>query len=562
MDLDIPDPGDEVLGQRLEQHLEALRKGDHPEPADPELARLAPIVERLHQLSGQLTASTVAAAADPTGPPQTTAHYAPPVPPPQPGPVGKFQVVRPLGRGGQALTVLAFDPDLRRHVVLKLFHSATSTFEQEAVLGEGRALARVRSPYVAQVYSAERHDGLPYLVVEYIPGEDLAHRQRRQPFDIPAALELVGRLAKGLSAVHACGLLHRDIKPANVLIGEDGRPRLVDFGLASGIATGDPGSVAGTLAYMAPEQARGEIERIDARSDLFGLGAVLYELLTGAPPYRAATQAELWDAARAGEIEPVQQRRPGLPAFVGELCQCCLAKDPSGRFASAAELAGAIRRYQRRPARRRALILAGATAALLLGAAVLWPFAFRQRPPDPAPTPGVKAPDDTPDNRPHQPKAPVLRRDFPLAVALVGARFDRARKLHTLANGQTLHFRIKVGRACRVGIWNTLASGKIIQLFPNDRDPDNALRPGQIHHWPRVAGQSIRARTSTAKEIVHIVASTAPWPAVRGRKVGPFDVFASAEEQANLRGMLRELELVDDQRAVAEEVLSLQVLPR
>jgi serine/threonine protein kinase len=175
---------------------------------------------------------------------------------------------------------------------------------------EGRALARVRSPYVAQCYSAERQDDVPYLVVEYIPGQDLVRHTRADPLNPYQALELTRQLADGLAAVHACGLLHRDLKPANVLIGEDGRPRLVDFGLAVPFASEELARVSGTLAYMAPEQARGEMERIDARTDLFGLGAILYALLTGRPPYRAECRSALLKAASEGIVEPPRQLNP------------------------------------------------------------------------------------------------------------------------------------------------------------------------------------------------------------------------------------------------------------
>src|SRR5262249_12790859 len=150
---------------------------------------------------------------------------------------------------------------LQRHVVLKLYHAARNEAQQEAVLREGRALARVRSPYVAACYAADRHEGVPYLVLEYIPGRNLAAEHRARPLTPAQALELVRQLAEGLAAVHACGLLHRDLKPGNVLVGDDGRPRLVDFGMAVGLIQDDLVGISGTVPYMAPEQARGEAER-------------------------------------------------------------------------------------------------------------------------------------------------------------------------------------------------------------------------------------------------------------------------------------------------------------
>jgi serine/threonine protein kinase len=301
---------------------------------------------------------------------------------PVPASFGKFQVVRVLGGGGQASTLLALDPDLRCHVVLKLYHRARNPEEQEVVLREGQALARVRSPYVAQCRGVERQDGVPALVVEYVPGRDLKAQQKARPLGVNEALELTRQLAEGLAAVHACGLLHRDIKPGNVLVGDDGRPRLVDFGLAVPAASAELAGVSGTLAYMAPEQARGEAERIDSRTDVYGLGAVLYELLAGRPPHQGNSREELLRAARAGDVVPPRQVNSRVPRAVNDLCLRCLAKDPAQRFASAAEVAGAVRRLQWRRRLRWPL----AAAALLLAALVavlpvvsrLWPSTATQ----------------------------------------------------------------------------------------------------------------------------------------------------------------------------------------
>jgi tRNA A-37 threonylcarbamoyl transferase component Bud32 len=262
--------------------------------------------------------------------------------------IGKFEVVRPLKQGGQASALLAFDPDLKRHVVLKLYRDARTPEAQETVLREGQALARVHSPYVAQCFGVERYEGVPYLVVEYIPGLDLAEQQRSRPLAIVSALEIAGHLAEGLAAVHACGLLHRDIKPANVIIGDDGQPRLVDFGVAATLASDSLRGISGTSPYMAPEQARGLVERIDQRTDLFGLGALLYELLTGRPPYRGATDDEVLAAARVGEVTPPKELNRQVLEPLNELCMRCLARDPDNRFPSATALREAIRSCQRR----------------------------------------------------------------------------------------------------------------------------------------------------------------------------------------------------------------------
>jgi hypothetical protein len=254
--------------------------------------------------------------------------------------------------------------------VLKVYHSARTAAEQETVLREGQALARVRSPYVARCYGVERQGDVPALVVEYVPGRNLREQQRVRPLDVGQALELVRQVAEGLAAVHACGLLHRDLKPDNVILGDDGRPRLVDFGLAAPLSSADLSLRCGTLPYMAPEQARGESERMDGRADVYGLGAVLYELLTGRPPHQGATKEEVLRAACAGDVVPARQLNRRIPRAVNDLCQCCLAKDPTQRFASAAELAGSVRRLQGR-LRWRLPLAATAAALVLLGLAAI-----------------------------------------------------------------------------------------------------------------------------------------------------------------------------------------------
>jgi hypothetical protein len=382
---------DEALGRQLEQYLDSLRPGaplrgpaEAPSPVAPsagtDFEGLRPVVESLSGLCDYLEASAPAEGepdatrdASGTGDPE---EFPGRNPEPAPQLVGKYEVIRPLGQGGQASALLAFDPDLRRHVVVKRYHAARSSLEQEAILKEGQALARVKSPYVAQCYSAERAEGDPFLVVEYVPGKSLAEAWRERPCDLDRALRLVGCLAEGLSAVHTCGLLHRDIKPANVVLGDDGLPRLVDFGLTSPLAGEDLRRILGTLPYMAPEQARGECERIDVRSDIYGLGAVLYELLTGRPPHRGHDRAALWHEVREGKVVSPAQRTPQVPAVVSELCLRCLAADPAQRFASASELAEAVHRLERQ--RRRPWWRAPRTVLLAVAVAALFSvFAWR-----------------------------------------------------------------------------------------------------------------------------------------------------------------------------------------
>jgi predicted Ser/Thr protein kinase len=534
--------------------------------------------------------------------------------------IDKYQIVRALGDGGQAIAYLAFDPDLKRQVVLKVYHAARTPAEQEMVLKEGQALARVRSGYVAQCYSAERHDSVPYLVMEYIPGKSLAELQRDRPPELDRSLELVGQLAEGLSAVHACGLLHRDIKPSNAIVGDDGLPRLVDFGLAEPLASAALARVSGTIPYMAPEQARGESDRIDARTDLFALGAVLYELLTGRPPYLGETRQDLLSQACTGDVVPPRERNPKIPAAVNTVCMRCLAKAPGDRFASAADLAEAVRGCRRRGwrgldlafrlGRYRFRLAIGAAAVLLL---LLTPLAVRvgrsprqpeevvalkleqrEEPPgrpEPAPTGGVGGHED---RRPapaamrpmtlaqkttgarHPVNGSLLRQDFALRVTPVHGTLSADGKL-VLKQGEALALTVESERAAYLGVWFVRPDGTAVQLLPNDREADAqvaAKRPRTVpQQGDGTAGVSetvTAGAPSTGLEYVQVRAATrsldAPKPAAPAGPRHPFPLFTTPEDRKAIREFLLQPPRVDGTprqgegpTAVSEVVVPLQV---
>jgi hypothetical protein len=490
---------------------------------------------------------------------------------PNPVHVGKYEIVRPLGGGGQATAWLAFDPDLRRQVVVKLYHAARTPEEQERVLKEGQALARVHSRYVAHCNSAERHDGTPYLVMEYIPGKNLVELQAGQPLDVDRALELTAQLAEGLASVHACGLLHRDLKPSNVLVGDDGVPRLVDFGLAEPLAGEGLSRVSGTLPYMAPEQARGDGQHIDARSDIFGLGAVLYEMLTGGPPYRATDRRDLLREARDGDLEPPVERRPKMPKSVNALCLRCLAREPADRFSSAAELAGAARRCRsgwtgfdflvRLGPFKLRLAIAVAAALLLLAPLTLW----KMRPPgdaeryavvvrhegEPVAQPPAPAQRDDGAEAPrlktavqeakHPADRRALRQDFAIAVTSADGRPFSAADT-AFAKGNKLSLRIELAKDAYVGAWAVNADGSVVQLFPNDHEPDNHLKAGRPHTIPTPEPGLAADDAARGKEYIHVVASTAPWSPPhtlqRATELGTFPSYTRLVEKRELQQVL------------------------
>ena len=252
--------------------------------------------------------------------------------------VGKYQIVRRFSEAsGQAAAYLAFDPDLERHVVLKRYHGRSGEAE------EGRALAKVVSLYVARCHGIERIDGEAYLVVEYVPGRNLAEVRRDGPLNLAQVVRILAQLAEGVAAVHARGLIHRDIKPANVILHDDGSPRLVDFGLAAHLGGGRLRGWSGSPPYMAPEQARAEWDRIDFRTDVFGLGGVLYKLMTNHEPHAGSTVTEVLEHAKKADITPPRQLDPTIPAPVEAVCLKALAAAPENRYTTAPEFAAALR---------------------------------------------------------------------------------------------------------------------------------------------------------------------------------------------------------------------------
>jgi serine/threonine protein kinase len=273
-----------------------------------------------------------------------------------------YDLIRKLSQGGQARTYLVRDRALERLVVLKRYHGITSAARRQVVLNEGRALARIRSPFVAKCYGVETRGNEIDLIVEYVPGRPIAELTADERADLRRCVRLVVQVAGGLAEVHVSGVLHRDVKPENIILGDDGMPRLVDFGLAVPVAHGARNEISGSPRYMAPEQARGQGERVDARTDVYGLGAVLYYLLTGQPPHDGNTVDETLERAREALIVPPRRRNPRIPRTLEWICLKAMAVDPQARFQSAVALRSALRAY----------VLTQQVAPIVVGIAVLF----------------------------------------------------------------------------------------------------------------------------------------------------------------------------------------------
>jgi tetratricopeptide (TPR) repeat protein/tRNA A-37 threonylcarbamoyl transferase component Bud32 len=317
-----------------------------------------------------------------------------------------YELLGELGRGGMGVVYKARQKALDRVVALKMILSGghASAAERQRFFQEAEAVARLQHPNIVQVYDVGEHEGLPYFSLEFCAGGSLAQKLAGTPLPPAESAALVQTLARAMEAAHLRDLVHRDVKPANVLLTTDGTPKITDFGLAKRLdetgATAS-GAVLGTPSYMPPEQAGGKSHEVGPLADVYALGAVLYELLTGRPPFKAATPTETVLQVIAQDPVPPRQLQPSLPRDLQTIVLKCLEKDSRKRYPSAAALADDLARFQAglpvqaRPigrmerlgrwARRNPAVagLSGslllAVCAGLLGVIVLWRQAVAER---------------------------------------------------------------------------------------------------------------------------------------------------------------------------------------
>jgi serine/threonine-protein kinase len=371
----------------LERYLEDLHAGRRPDRAAllaqrPDLAGLLDCLESLHALVPAAAAPEPAAPeeAQTLSPSQVGTELAPAGEFPRR--FGKYELLGELGRGGMGVVYKARQLDLDRVVAVKMIlaSSLASPDQVRRFVAEARAAARLHHPHIVQIHEVGEQNGQHFFAMEFVEGQSLADRLRAGPLPPEAAARCLRDVARAVEHLHQHGIVHRDLKPANILLDgrfsvfdfrlEDneagakgsaiqnrqskienplGNPKIADFGLAK-IREGEAaltstGVIVGTPSYMAPEQAAGRNEQVGPVSDVYALGAILYELLTGRPPFRESTPLDTLVQVLEGEPVPPRQLAPAVPRDLELVCLKCLEKRPEDRYQSAAAVADDLDRF-------------------------------------------------------------------------------------------------------------------------------------------------------------------------------------------------------------------------
>jgi len=262
--------------------------------------------------------------------------------------LGPYQIVAPLGEGGMAAVFRAYQPGMERYVALKVLprHFADDPEFSARFQREARILAQLQHPHILPVFDYGQVEGYSFIVMPFVPSGTLTDSMQGQPLSLPRIRQVISQVGDALNYAHGRGLVHRDVKPSNVLIDEGGNCLLTDFGLArmveASVNLTASGTIMGTPAYMSPEQGAGR--KIDARSDIYSLGIILYEMATGRVPYRAETPVAVVFMHVSGPLPLPRSVNPDLPEAVERVILKALARDPDDRYQTAEDLVAALRR--------------------------------------------------------------------------------------------------------------------------------------------------------------------------------------------------------------------------
>lgn len=344
------DLDDEVFNF-LDRHFQALNAGlALPIPKDllerhPELESLIECVEELDGLACSPDPSCVETQLS-----SETSHSSI-LSLPLPRNFGSFSLEEELGRGGMGVVYRARHLTLETDFALKMVRACEFATDEEIrrFFQEARAASRLRHPNIVSVYDAGEHEGIPFLVMTFVNGTTLTEQLKSRQRDVNFAVEVMLQVAPAVEYLHQQGIIHRDLKPSNILTDDSGTHFVADFGLAKVFGgEGDrtiSGTILGTPAYMAPEQAWGRAQDICHQSDVYGLGAVMYEMLTGQPPFKEDTPLDQLLRLRDSEPRPVRKLNPDVPVQLETICMRCLEKKPEHRYHSANDFAEDLQRH-------------------------------------------------------------------------------------------------------------------------------------------------------------------------------------------------------------------------
>lgn len=294
------------------------------------------------------------------------------------GKIGRYEIIREISKGGQAIVYEARHPTLGKTVVVKLsrFPAKDDAIQRDRLVQEGRLLAQLEHPNLGAIYDLEFHDNHPFLVLEFIKGINLAQHAQHVRLTPRQIATIVAKIGRALGESHRNGIIHQDLKPMNVVMSESGEPKVIDFGLARiRNAWADESqledTISGTPAYMSPEQARADHGSVSAQTDVFGMGGILYYLLTGKPPFEAKSPADAIKRAKDCDFDRAALNARGIPATLRAIALRALQAKQADRYPSADDMAADLEWFVRRPTVVRNWAT-GTAAALLAAAGIAW----------------------------------------------------------------------------------------------------------------------------------------------------------------------------------------------
>jgi serine/threonine protein kinase len=411
---------------------------------------------------------------------------------PDAGPVIEgYELLEELGRGGMGVVYRARQKSLNRIVALKMLLSGPYAHADELarLRLEAESIARLQHPNIVHVYDIGEQQGWTYISLEFLDGGNLSKWLDGTPWAPPEAAKFVETLARATHAAHERGIVHRDLKPANILLTSDGTPKITDFGLAkhlsADVAKTRPGAIMGTPSYMAPEQAEGRSKDINPTTDVYALGAILYEMLTGTPPFKSDSAFGVMLKVVNENPKPPRELRPDLPAQLSQMCMKCLEKNSARRYATALALAKDLEHFRSEPAKpipasekrqpaRRASLLPILTSVGLLSGLTIALILITKKPSTHTTSGRSQSPSSISANTPAAINQPSASSDWSIVtISREGEVFDRlafpSRTVGYAASRQALYKSADAGKT-----WTSVAtpsSGRVFVLyFPDEKN--------------------------------------------------------------------------------------------